>query len=208
MDDLRVGTGLHFAPARPAGIRRRGRLGIPQRNLHHAVHGLALKTLDLSPATLGLVISVGGIGALFGAVLADRLARRLGMGRALIVCMAGCRLAALLIPAARGPEWFAVSCLVGQQLIGDGLLIGYYVLAVSLRQSVLPTDTLGRANATFHVSAGVLLPVGALLGGAIAAATTVRTALWISVLVGLVNPLILQLSAVRRLKIMPSFVGD
>ena len=168
----------------------------------------ALKTLDLSPATLGLVISVGGIGALFGAVLADRLARRLGMGRALIVCMAGCRLAALLIPAARGPEWFAVSCLVGQQLIGDGLLIGYYVLAVSLRQSVLPTDTLGRANATFHVSAGVLLPVGALLGGAIAAATTVRTALWISVLVGLVNPLILQLSAVRRLKIMPSFVGD
>jgi MFS family permease len=168
----------------------------------------ALKTLDLSPATLGLVISVGGIGALFGALLADKLARRLGVGRALIVCMAGSRLAALLIPTARGPEWFAVSCLVAQQLIGDCLLIGYYVLAVSLRQSVLRTDTLGRANATFHVSAGVLLPVGALLGGAIAAATTVRTAFWISALVGLVNPVVLHLSAIRRLQIMPALAGD
>jgi MFS family permease len=168
----------------------------------------ALKTLGLSPGTLGLVISVGGIGALFGALLASRLSRWLGLGRAIIVCMAGCRLVVLLIPMARGPEWFAVSCLVGHQLVGDGLLIGYYVLAVSLRQTVLPTDILGRANATFHVSAGVLVPVGALLAGSIATATDVRTALWISAVGGLVNPAILQLSAVRRLKTMPAAAAD
>ena len=164
----------------------------------------ALKTLGLSAATLGLVISVGGIGALFGALLAARLSRRLGLGQALIVCMAVSRLAGLLIPMARGPEWLAVSCLVGHQLVGDAMLMGYYVLAVSLRQTVLPQDTLGRANATFHVSAGVLLPVGALLAGSIASATDVRTALWISALGGLANPVILQLSAIRRLKAMPA----
>ena len=58
----------------------------------------ALKTLGLSPATLGLIISVGGIGALFGALLAGRLSKRLGLGSAMIVCMTGCRLAAPLDP--------------------------------------------------------------------------------------------------------------
>jgi MFS family permease len=164
----------------------------------------ALKALGLSAGTLGLVISVGGIGALSGALLAARFSGRLGLGRALILCMAGSRLAGLLIPMARGPAWLAVSCLVGHQLLGDALLMGYYVLAVSLRQTVLPQDTLGRANATFHVSAGVLLPIGALLAGSIAAATDVRTALWISALGGLANPVILQLSALRHLKEMPA----
>jgi Transmembrane secretion effector len=167
----------------------------------------ALKTLDLTPATLGLVISVGGIGALFGALLAARCSRLLGLGRALIVCMAGSRLAALLIPMARGPNWLAVSCLVGHQLVGDAMIMAYYVLAVSLRQTVLPPDTLGRANATFHVAAGVLVPIGALLAGSLATATDLRTALWISALGGLANPVILQLSAVRRLKAMPASVG-
>ncbi len=114
------------------------------------------------------------------------------------------RLAGLLIPMARGPEWLAVSCLIGHQLVGDAMLIGYYVLAVSMRQTVLPADTLGRANATFHVSGGLLLPIGALLAGSIASATDVRTALWISALGGLVNPVILQLSAIRTLKSMPA----
>jgi predicted MFS family arabinose efflux permease len=160
----------------------------------------ALRTLRLSPGTLGVVISVGGVGALAGTALAGRMSRRLGLGPALIVCLSGARLAALLIPMARGPEWLALTCLVGHQLLGDALLMGYYVLATSLRQSVLPQEVLGRANATFHVAAGLLLPLGALIAGPIATATGVRTALWISAVVGLAAPLILQLSAVRRVR--------
>ena len=164
----------------------------------------ALKTLDLSPGTLGVVISVGGIGALMGTALAGRLSRRLGLGPALIVCLAGSRLAGLLIPMARGPEWWAVTCLIGQQLLGDALLMSYYVLATSLRQAVLPQETLGRANATFHVAAGILLPLGALIAGPIATASSVRAALWISALLALAAPLVLQLSAVRRVRSLSS----
>jgi predicted MFS family arabinose efflux permease len=160
----------------------------------------ALKTLDLSPGTLGVVISVGGIGALVGTAWAGRLSQRLGLGPALIVCLGGSRLAGLLIPMARGPEWLAVTCLIGHQLLGDALLMSYYVLATSLRQAVLPQATLGRANATFHVAAGILLPLGALIAGPIATATSVRTALWISAILGLAAPLVLQLSAVRRVR--------
>ena len=160
----------------------------------------ALKTLSLSPGTLGVVISVGGVGALMGTTWAGRLSRGLGLGPALIVCLGGSRLAGLLIPMARGPEWLAVTCLIGHQLLGDALLMSYYVLATSLRQAVLPQETLGRANATFHVAAGILLPLGALIAGPIATATSVRTALWISALLGLTAPLVLQLSAVRRVR--------
>jgi MFS family permease len=164
----------------------------------------ALNTLHLNPATLGLIISVGGIGALFGAMLSSRLVSRVGLGRAMIVCLAVSRAGALLIPMARGPEWLAVSCLVGHQLVGDGCLMAYYILAVSLRQTVLPQEILGRANATFHVSTGLLLPLGALIAGPLAAATDVRTALWIGTIGGLIAPVILHFSAIRRLKAMPS----
>ena len=166
----------------------------------------ALNTLRLTPATLGLVISVGGVGALFGALLSARLACRVGLGRAMIVCLAVSRAAGLLIPIARGPKWLAVSFLVGHQLVGDAFLMAYYVLAVSLRQTVLPQETLGRANATFHVSAGLLLPLGALIAGPIAAASDARMALWIGTLGGLICPLILHFSAVRSLVAMPT--GD
>ena len=78
--------------------------------------------------------------------------------------------------------------------------MSYSVLATSLRQAILPQEILGRANATFHVAAGVLLPLGALIAGPIATAAGVRDALWISAVIGLAAPLILQLSAVRRVR--------
>ena len=163
----------------------------------------AINTLHLSPATLGLIISAGGVGALSGAIVSSHLAGRFGLGRAMIVCLTASRIAALLIPMARGPEWLAVSCLIGHQLVGDAFLMAYYVLAVGLRQSVLPQATLGRANATFHVSTGILLPLGALIAGPIATAIDVRSALWFGTIGGLIAPVILHFSDIRRLKAMP-----
>jgi MFS family permease len=164
----------------------------------------ALNTLRLTPATLGLVISVGGFGALTGSLLSGRLAGRIGFGRAMILCLTLGRAAGLLIPLARGPEWLAVSCLVGQQLVGDAFLVAHNVLAISLRQAVLPQETLGRANATFHISAGLLLPIGALIAGPIAEASDARTALWVGSVGGLIGPLLLRFSAVSRLNTLPA----
>jgi hypothetical protein len=62
--------------------------------------------------------------------------------------------------------------------------MSYSVLATSLRQAVLTQEILGRANATFHVATGVLLPLGALIAGPIATAAGVRAALWISAVSG------------------------
>src|SRR5204862_1058555 len=47
----------------------------------------ALRTLGLSPALLGIGIATGGVGALVGSVLAQPMARRLGVGPA--ICVSG-----------------------------------------------------------------------------------------------------------------------
>ena len=85
-----------------------------------------------------------------------------------------------------------------QQLVGDAFLSVYLIHAVSLRQRVLPTDMLGRAGATFHVTMGSMLPAGALLAGPLADAIGVATVVWIAATGGLLAVPILAMSPLRR----------
>ncbi|HLL45375.1 MAG TPA: MFS transporter [Longimicrobiaceae bacterium] len=152
---------------------------------------LALETLRLSPAAAGLVISVGGVGAFAGALLAAPLGRALGTGRALAVSLALGQAANLLVPLAAYAGRWAVPLLAAQQFVGDAFLGAYVVHAVSLRQRELPEAVLGRANATFHVVTGALLPAGALLAGTLASALGITATLWVGAVGGLLAPLLL-----------------
>lgn len=152
---------------------------------------LALETLRLSPAAAGLVISVGGVGAFAGALLAAPLGRALGTGRALAVSLAVGQAANLLIPLAAHAGRWAVPLLATQQLVGDAFLGAYIVHTVSLRQRELPESVLGRANATFHVVTGALLPAGALLAGPLASTLGITATLWVGAVGGLLAPLLL-----------------
>ncbi|HEV2735869.1 MAG TPA: MFS transporter [Longimicrobiaceae bacterium] len=152
---------------------------------------LALETLRLSPAAAGLVISVGGVGAFAGALLAAPLGRALGTGRALAVSLAVGQAANLLVPLAAHAGRWAVPLLATQQLVGDAFLGAYIVHTVSLRQRELPESVLGRANATFHVVTGALLPSGALLAGSLASTLGITATLWVGAAGGLLAPLLL-----------------
>ncbi|HEX5726731.1 MAG TPA: MFS transporter [Longimicrobiaceae bacterium] len=159
---------------------------------------LALDTLGLSPATAGVVISVGGVGALAGALLAEPLARRAGMGRAMAVSLAIGAAANLFIPLALANGSVAVPLLVLQQLIGDTFLGAYLIHSLSLRQRVLPPEVLGRANATFHVVTGLVLPAGALVAGPLAEAAGMSATAWIAACGGLLAAPVLIASPVLR----------
>ncbi|HVV85958.1 MAG TPA: MFS transporter [Kofleriaceae bacterium] len=143
----------------------------------------ALRTLDLSEATVGVVISFGGVGALVGALLAPRLAR--GRSIAWLAPLAFVsQAAALLIPAARGARWLVVAFLVVHQLVGDGARTAYGVLAISLRQRRLAPATMGRANAALQAIGTALLVVASLAIGELAEVVGLRTALWIGLATG------------------------
>jgi MFS family permease len=150
-----------------------------------------LKNIGLEVSTIGIIIAMGGVGSLFGAIASGPLTRRLGLGRALLLFLLAGEAAGLLIPAASEPIWLAVVLLFAHQLIGDGLSVAFSVQAVSLRQRVLPLEVLARSNAAFQAVVGGLLPLGALTAGELANRIGVRPALWIGIGVTLVAPLFL-----------------
>ena len=159
-----------------------------------------LRTLALDEATVGIVIGVGGIGALWGAFVASPLSRMLGYGRAVVVCLACWVLASTLIPAAEGQGPLVVPFLVGQQLIGDGFLSAFFILAVSIRQTALDLDVQARAGATFQAVEGLVLPVGALIAGPLAEIVGPGAVLWIATAGAAVPLLILSFSRLWTLQ--------
>ena len=161
---------------------------------------LALETLRLSPATVGLVISVGGVGAFAGALLAGPMGRVRRTGLAIIAALALGQLGLLFLPLAAYAGRLAIACLVAQQLVGDAFLSAYRIHALTLRQRMLPDAVLGRANATFHVMMGIALPAGALVAGPLATWIGVAPAVWIGTAGGLLAVPVLLASPVRTLR--------
>lgn len=165
-----------------------------------------LRELKLSEGTFGVIIGMGGVGALAGALISRKLVRRLGLGRTLIVTSVLSLACALFIPlagssATGGSFALMIGFLVAHQLLSDGFSVAFVIQAVTLRQIVLPRETLGRANAAIHVVTSGLLPVAAIIAGVIAELASTRFAIWVGVLVGLVAPLLLL--PLRHLREMP-----
>lgn len=161
---------------------------------------LALQTLALSPLVVGLIISVGGIGSFLGALVAERMAGRLGLGPTLLLTLTVGSAAALLIPLSELVRPLAIPSLVMHQLIGDAFLSIYLIHAVSLRQRVLALDVLGRADATFHVATGLSLPAGALVAGPLADTIGMSATIWIGAVGGLSAAAALLSPSVLRLR--------
>jgi len=161
---------------------------------------LALQTLGIDVATLGIVIGLGGVSALGGAFIAGALSRRFGFGRAMIATFAIGKSAGLSIVAATllpslGVMWLSVG-----QLVGDGALVAFSILAGSYRQAVLPLEVMARANGLLQVLAGILTPVGGLVAGVLATATSVATAMQVGVAIGLLAVIPLLRRAIVELR--------
>ncbi len=177
-------------------------------NFIGALYGLyVVRDLGLSPATLGVLISLGGVGAFAGSLVAGWTARRFGVGPALVGSRLVSVVLTLLIPlAASAPAW-AVALLAVSQLLGDFASIIYFINEVSLRQTLVPDHLLGRANASMQVMVGGLGPVGALVGGLLAGALGAQATLFIAALGILASTVWLVASPVRGMREAPVSVA-
>jgi predicted MFS family arabinose efflux permease len=165
-----------------------------------ALYGLyVLRAIELSPTVLGILIGAGGIGALVGSLWAGRVSDRIGTGRALIATKLVSSALSLLVPLARGPAWVAVLMLLIPQLVGDFFLMIYGILDISVRQSAVPDEMLGRVNASFDFVAHGIGTVGILLGGLLGGAIGPRRALLVAALGGMSSVVWLLASPVRHM---------
>ncbi len=125
----------------------------------------AYQDLKLSPLILGLVLGVGSVGFVLGAVLASRILNAIGLGRtlALSIVISGIGLAA--IPLAKyGPP---VPILIALWILSDAFIIVYNISQISFRQAITSDRLQGRMNATMRTSVYGTLPLGSFLGGII-----------------------------------------
>lgn len=127
----------------------------------------AIRELRMQPAVLGVVIALGGVSSLCGALLADRVGRWFPLHRVLFGATLLSGLAFLLIPLAYGPVAGAI--LLGlSQLIGDISYPVYNIQELTLRQKLAPPHLLGRVNSFIQMLFKGLLPAGAMVAGALA----------------------------------------
>lgn len=123
------------------------------------------RDLHVAPLLIGVVVALSGVGGVAGATLATRLARRLGLGPALVLGLVLAGAGMLLAPAARLVPAFPLPVLAaGELLFGAGLPI-YNVNQVSYRQAAAPLELQGRVHAANRVVIWSAIPLGSLIGG-------------------------------------------
>lgn len=158
-----------------------------------------LRVLHLPVGMLSLVLGLGNLGFLIGAVSAKRMARRFGLGPTIVGAAATFGLPLMFVLMAPvGPR--AVPFLVVGGVIGSFGSVAYGINQVSLRQSVTPDELLGRMTATMRFLVMGVMPVGSLVGGILATALQPRTTLWITAAIASVAFVPLLASRVPRLE--------
>jgi len=158
--------------------------------------------LHLSPALLGAVMALGGVGNIIGAAIAPRLMRRAGIGAALIGSLLIMGAASLMIPLAHGSVVRATAFLMLAQM-GDVCWPVFNVCELSLRQAVTPVEVLGRVNAAMQMLNRGFLPIGSVGAGILAEMIGLRLTLALGAAGLLLSSLWLVFSPIRTMRDYP-----
>jgi MFS family permease len=161
-----------------------------------------VREVHLDAAAIGLLGMVSLFGAIASSMVTVRLADRLGPARALwIAALAGG--AGFVLFALTGPGW-ALTWYVVAGIVTSFCIVTLHVLRVSCLQRTCPDRLYGRANATMQFLIWGAMPLGGVLGGAVATLAGFRAALWLNGVAIALSALILLASPLRRMRELPS----
>jgi predicted MFS family arabinose efflux permease len=167
----------------------------------------AIRTLHVSAGLLGVVLGSGATGGVLGAVLAKRIAGRLGAGLAYVagaflftVPFALAPLAATVPGHASGGPLVLLMLFTGEFLAGFGVMVLDITIGTIL-VAVIPDAVRSRVNGAFLAINYGTRPVGALLGGLAGTELGLRSALWIAVAGGVTGAALLVPTPVPRFRL-------
>ena len=169
-----------------------------------------VREMGMTADAIGLAFSIGATGALLGALLANRISGRLGVGPTIVVFAALSGPA--LLPLAAAPVGTQVAALVGlvafYAFVGSLSSVVYNVAQVSLRQAITPTRMQGRMNASMRWFVWGTIPIGGVMGGVLGSVLGVRAALIVGVVGETFAVLPVLFSRVRGIREMPAPAED
>jgi MFS family permease len=123
----------------------------------------AIRTLGVSHAGYGWMMAAFAIGGVVGGLVNTRIVRAIGSPAALVLALA--LNAACFAAMGFATDGYLVSALLA--VVGLSVTI-WNVVSVSMRQSLVPPELLGRVNSVYRLLGWGLIPVGALVGGFLA----------------------------------------
>jgi MFS family permease len=165
-----------------------------------------VRSLHLSAFAIGAVFALGSAGSIVGALGTNRINKRIGVGPTILWTIAVSCVGGFAYPLA--PRSFPLPALMlGSAMFGFGA-VAYNITQVSLRQAITPERLQGRMNAAMRWIVWGTIPLGSLLGGGIATWWSLRTALWVGAIGGMVAILPIAFSSVRSLREMPEPVTE
>jgi MFS family permease len=171
-------------------------------NMVYAILILYLvRELSFTPELLGLAFSLGSVGFLLGALVANRVARRIGVGHAIVAAAMLTGPSGLLL--AVSPPDVAFPFVAASVFFGGLGQAIYNINQVSLRQAITPERMQGRMNATMRFIVWGTIPVGTTLGGALGGLIGLHETIWIGAIGGIFVFLPVFFSPVRTLRTMP-----
>lgn len=186
------------------------------RNLtvHGATSNLALTGINallvvflvreagVGTAGVGVLLALSSLAGVGAAAAAPALARRFGAARVLVTSKTFAGVAALLVPLTE-PGAGLAAFVAGMAGVVFGV-VGGNVLGGSFRQAYCPPALLGRVVTGMQFVNLGTIPIGAVLGGALATAAGVRWAIGVMSIAYAVSGLIILLGPLARRRDLPT----
>ncbi len=122
-----------------------------------------IQELGVEPRYLGVLLAIQGMGALAGSLLAPRISKSMGRGRALAFNLCIASLPIFFIGLAPNVWYFLPLTII----IGATISV-WNILLMSVYQSLIPRDLYGRIHGARRTIVWGLMPIGAVIGGFIA----------------------------------------
>lgn len=160
----------------------------------------ASRELGLSAGTIGVVLGVGAVGALIGALAAPRLGRRLGIGRAVVVGAVLFPVPMALFPLAHGSHAVVAGMLLAGEFLASFGVMVFDVNQNSVLALSMPHALRSRLVGAYRFVNYGTRPLGALLGGVLGGAIGLRETLWVSVVGSSLGVLFLLFSPMPRIR--------
>jgi MFS family permease len=161
----------------------------------------AARHWHMSAGAVGIGFGLGSFGWLLGALAAPRIQAKLGVGKTTLAMTPLFGAPWLLIPLA--PTNLALPFMVGAFVLGGFGSVVYNITQVSLRQAITPQSLQGRMNAVMRFFVWGTIPLGSLVGGALASQVGLRTTLFVGAFGGMLAILPIALSPIPALREFP-----
>ena len=122
-----------------------------------------IKELELEPKYFGVILTIQGLGALLGAVVAPKASKK--FGRSTMMTLGITSSSVLLFAQGFSPNIFVFVALA---TTGGFAISQWNILLMATYQTIIPTELYGRIHGTRRTLVWGIMPIGSVLGGVLA----------------------------------------